>query len=53
EVAEALTDAVDILDATVIVYTPRDLDSQSRLITTDPGSKLVRNASVPVMAVPE
>lgn len=53
EVTEALTDAADILDATVIVYTPRDLDSQSRLITADPGSQLVRNASVPVMAFPE
>jgi len=53
EVSEALVDAVEIVDATLVVFTPREQDPQRRILTGNPGSKLIRDASVPVMAVPD
>ena len=53
EIAEALVDAVEIVDATMIAFTPRDLDAQSRLLTGDPGRRLLRDPAVPVLAVPD
>lgn len=51
QIAGALTDAVEVVDATVVVFIPREQDDQRRLLTGDPGSQLLRDASVPVMAV--
>lgn len=53
EISEALVDAVEIVNATLVVFTPREQDPQRRVLTGDPGSKLIRDASVPVMAVPD
>ena len=52
EIAEALTDAVEIVNATTVVFTPREQGNQRRLLTGDPSSQLIHDASVPVMAVP-
>lgn len=52
QIAEALADAVELVDATVVVFTPRDQGDQRRLLTGNLGSQLIRDASVPVMAVP-
>ena len=53
EISEALVNAVEIVNATLVVFTPREQDPQRRVLTGDPGSKLIRDASVPVMAVPD
>lgn len=52
EVVEALTDAVGMTDATLVAFTPRDLDTWRRTIAGDPGGRLIREASVPVMVFP-
>jgi nucleotide-binding universal stress UspA family protein len=52
EVAEALTDAIDMMDATLIAFTPRDLDTWERTIAGDPEGTLIREADVPVMVFP-
>ncbi|MFC5279410.1 universal stress protein [Halorubrum rubrum] len=52
EVAEALTDAIDMVDATLVAFTPRDMDTWERTIAGDPGGKLIREADVPVMVFP-
>ena len=52
EVAEALIDAVDIVEATLVAFTPRDMDTWERTIAGDPGGKLIREADVPVMVFP-
>lgn len=52
EVAEALVDAIDMTEATLVAFTPRDIDTWSRTIAGDPGGKLIRDADVPVMVFP-
>ncbi|OYR45970.1 universal stress protein [Halorubrum sp. Hd13] len=52
EVAEALTDAIDMMEATLVAFTPRDMDTWERTIAGDPGGKLIREADVPVMVFP-
>ena len=41
EIAEAVTDAVEIVDATVIMFTPREQGDQRRPLTGDPRSQLI------------
>jgi Universal stress protein family. len=53
EISEALVDAVEIVDATTVVFTPRDQAPQRRVLTGNPGSQLIHDASVPVIAVPD
>ncbi len=53
EVAEAIVDAVDIADATLVAFTPRDTGAWGRVIGGDPGGELIRNAGVPVMVFPD
>ena len=36
EISEALVDAVEIVDATLVVFTPREQDPQRRVLTGDP-----------------
>lgn len=52
EVSEALTDAIDMTEATLVAFTPRDIDTWERTIAGDPGGKLIREAAVPVMVFP-
>jgi nucleotide-binding universal stress UspA family protein len=52
EVAEAITDVISTVEATIVAFTPRDLDTWSRIIAGDPGSRLIRNTDVPVMIFP-
>jgi nucleotide-binding universal stress UspA family protein len=52
EVAEALVDAIDMTEATLVAFTPRDIETWSRTIAGDPGGKLIREADVPVMVFP-
>jgi hypothetical protein len=52
EVAEALTDAIDMMDATLVAFTPRDLDTWEQTIAAAPRGTLVREADVPVMVFP-
>ncbi|WP_423997471.1 universal stress protein [Halorubrum trapanicum] len=53
EVASALVDAVGMTEATLVAFTPRDIDSWKRTITGDPGGRLIRDADVPVMVFPD
>jgi nucleotide-binding universal stress UspA family protein len=52
EVAEALVDAIEMTEATLVAFTPRDIDTWRRAITGDPGGRLIREADVPVMVFP-
>ena len=52
DVSEAITDVIGTVEATLVAFTPRDLDSWSRTLAGDPGSRLVRDADVPVMVFP-
>ncbi len=52
EVAEALTDAIDMTEATLVAFTPREINTWERTISGDPGGKLIREATVPVMVFP-
>lgn len=52
EVAEALVDAIEMTGATLVAFTPRDIDAWSRTIAGDPGGQLIREADVPVMVFP-
>ena len=52
EVAEALVDAITMTGATLVAFTPRDIDSWRRTIAGDPGGQLIRDADVPVMVFP-
>lgn len=52
EVAEAIVDAVVITEATLIAFTPRDIDDWSRTISGDPSSQFIRESDVPVMVFP-
>ena len=52
EVAEAITDAVEMTEATLVAFTPRDIDTWSRTISGDPGGQLIRESDVPVMVFP-
>ena len=52
EVAEAIIDAIGTVEATLVAFTPRDLDTWSRILTGDPGSRLIREADIPVMIFP-
>ena len=52
EVAEALVDAIDMVEATLVAFTPRDMDTWERTIAGDPGGTLIREADVPVMVFP-
>lgn len=52
EVSEALTDAVDIVDASLVVFTPRDVEVWNRTLAGDPGGRLIRDTEVPVMVFP-
>lgn len=52
DVSEAITDAIDTVEATLVAFTPRDLDTWSRTLAGDPGSRLIRDADVPVMVFP-
>lgn len=52
EVAEALVDAIAMTEATLVAFTPRDIDTWRRAITGDPGGRLIREADVPVMVFP-
>jgi len=52
EVAEALTDAIDMMEATLVAFTPRDMDTWERTIAGDPGGKLIRETDVPAMVFP-
>jgi len=51
-VSEAITDAISTVEATLVVFTPRDIDAWSRTLAGDPGAQLVRDADVPVMVFP-
>jgi len=51
-VSEAITDAVGTVEATLVAFTPRDLDTWSRTLAGDPGGKLIREADIPVMIFP-
>jgi nucleotide-binding universal stress UspA family protein len=53
EVAEAVIDGTAAVDATLIAFTPRGLDGWARIISGDPGGRLMRDANVPVMVFPE
>jgi nucleotide-binding universal stress UspA family protein len=53
EVAAALVDAIGMTDATLVAFTPRDIDDWKRTITGDPGGHLIRAADVPVMVFPD
>lgn len=53
EVAAGLVDAIDMTEATLVAFTPRDIDAWKRAITGDPGSRLIREAEVPVMVFPD
>ncbi|MES3161156.1 MAG: universal stress protein [Halorubrum sp.] len=52
EVAEGLVDAVNITGATLVAFTPREIDTWRRTISGDPGGQLIREADVPVMVFP-
>lgn len=52
DVSEAITDAIGAVEATLVVFTPRDTDAWSRTLAGDPGARLVRDADVPVMVFP-
>jgi len=52
EVAEAIIDGVEMTEATLVAFTPRDIDTWSRTIAGDPGGRLIRKSSVPVMVFP-
>ncbi|TKR25435.1 universal stress protein [Natronomonas salsuginis] len=52
DVSEAIIDAIGTLEATLMAFTPRDLDTWSRTLAGDPGSRLVRDADIPVMVFP-
>ncbi|MEZ3162294.1 universal stress protein [Halorubrum sp. RMP-47] len=52
EVAEALVDAIEMTEATLVTFTPRDIDAWKRTLAGDPGSRLIREADVPVMVFP-
>ncbi|QWC20302.1 universal stress protein [Halorubrum sp. 2020YC2] len=52
EVAAALVDAIGMTEATLVAFTPRDIDAWKRAITGDPGGRLIREADVPVMVFP-
>jgi len=52
DVSEAITDVVGTVEATLVVFTPRDLDVWSRTLAGDPGGRLVRETDVPVMVFP-
>lgn len=51
EIAEALADVVEIVDVTLVMFTPREHSEQRRLLTGNLGSQLVHDASVPVIAI--
>jgi len=53
EVATALVDAIGMTEATLVAFTPRDIDGWKRAITGDPGGRLIREADVPVMVFPD
>ena len=52
EVAEAIIDAVAMTEATLVAFTPRDIDTWSRTISGDPGGQIIRESDVPVMVFP-
>ncbi|MDB9232992.1 universal stress protein [Halorubrum ezzemoulense] len=52
EVTEALVDAVEMTTATVVAFTPRDMDTWKQTLAGDPGNRLIREAAVPVMVFP-
>jgi nucleotide-binding universal stress UspA family protein len=52
DVSEAIIDTIGTLEATLMAFTPRDLDTWSRTLAGDPGSRLVRDADIPVMVFP-
>ena len=52
DVSEAIIYAIGTLEATLMAFTPRDLDTWSRTLAGDPGSRLVRDADIPVMVFP-
>jgi nucleotide-binding universal stress UspA family protein len=52
EVTEALVDAVEMTAATVVAFTPRDMDTGKQTLAGDPGNRLIREAAVPVMVFP-
>ena len=53
EVATALVDAIGMTEATLVAFTPRDIDGWKRAITGDPGGRLIQEADVPVMVFPD
>lgn len=52
EVAEGLVDAIAMTGATLVAFTPRDVDAWTRTIAGDPGGRLIREADVPVFVFP-
>ncbi|GAB7091806.1 hypothetical protein JCM18237_20770 [Halorubrum luteum] len=52
EVVEALVDAIGMTGATLVAFTPRNIDEWARTIAGDPGGRLIREADVPVMVFP-
>jgi len=52
DVSEAITDAISTVEATLVAFTPRDIDTWSRTLAGDPGAQLVRDTDVPVMVFP-
>lgn len=52
EVSEALADAVGIVDPSLVVFTPRDIDDWDRTLAGDPGGQLIRATEIPVMVFP-
>lgn len=52
QVVDALVDAVDMTEATLVAFTPRDVDEWSRTAEGDPGGRLIRAADVPVLVLP-
>lgn len=52
EVVAALADAAEMTEATLVAFTPRDVDEWSRTAVGDPGGRLIRAADVPVLVVP-
>ena len=53
EVAAGLVDAIGMTEATLVAFTPRDIDAWKRAITGDPAGRLIREADVPVMVFPD
>ncbi len=53
EVAETIIDGTDAVDATLIAFCPRGLDRWAQVIAGDPASRLIHDADVPVITVPD